>query len=397
MVCIFAGCLAACGGDGSVEGVRVIFELEGGEFKNSKRAVSYYYGLEEGESTLIRTPDEIASSDKTANNTVSLTGYHITGWCKTRSGEAGSYTYSDPWDFTRDKISYGDEPLTLYAVWARDVVFSYNVCYRDESGVHIINSYTVSEGDPFRDSRNFADKRSGYTAERRLNEETNTTEVVYYDENDEPWDPEFRHPGGEESTAVNVFAHYIKGEFNYVVTADEFEDAVTAGKGVWLLKDVDLEGKELAPFMDANGRFRQAFYGNGHTVSNFTINSPSQNSNLIKDDDLGGENIYIAGIFGRLSDAIVKDVTFSDVTILIKTSNSRIASVRVAPLAPSAKNSTVENVTVNGKIRIERLASGLEGEAVQFVTEEAFCVADDATKATMKDITMSVTLDDARS
>ena len=145
----------------------------------------------------------------------------------------------------------------------------------------------------------------------------------------------------------------------------------------------------------ANGRFRQAFYGNGHTVSNFTINSPSQNSNLIKDDDLGGENIYIAGIFGRLSDAIVKDVTFSDVTILIKTSNSRIASVRVAPLAPSAKDSTVENVTVSGTIRIERTAN-LEGEAAQFVTDEPFCVADDATKAAMKDITVNVTLDDAR-
>ena len=396
-VCIFAGCLTACGGEEGQAGVRVIFSLEGGSFRNSGRDVSYYYQLKEGEKCLIMTPDQIASSDKTGNNEVTYTDHHIVSWCRTRTGEEGSYTYSDPWDFERDTISYGDEPLTLYAQWAVDIIYSYNICYKDEvtGETKELNHYhyEVNAGDPFRDTRNFADKRSGYTAERALNEETGAMEVCYFDENGEPWDPDFKHPGGETSTAVNVFVHYIKGEFLYVSTAEEYLKAIRDNKGVWLMNSIDLEGAEVSPFKAANGKFGQAVYGNGFTVSNFKLVCSSGNEDLQDDDELGSGSVYTVSLFGDLDGAIIKDVTFSDVTVDVNTFNSRIKKVRIAPLAVSAANATVEGVTVRGTVVLTKIPSSAQTE---IKTEEPFCTADEATTNAMKNVSVNLELDDRR-
>lgn len=392
-VCIFAGTLTACGSDEEPEGVKVTFELEGGNFKNSGRAVSYYYRLEEGEKALIQPPDVISSDSKTGNNEIIYQEHHIERWCRTRQGEEGSYSYSDPWDFEHDTISYGDEPLTLYAEWKLNIVYSFNICYREEDGtVRIVNSYEVNAGDTFKDTRGFADKRSGYTAERALNEETGAMEVCFYDENDQPWNSETVHPGGEVSTAVNVFVHYIKGEFYYVSTAAELQKAISDGKGVWLLDDIDLEGAEIAGFRSSGGEFLQAFYGNGKKVSNFVLKCASDTGSLRRDDDIAVGFIYGASLFGWMDGAIVRDVTFENMTILVDTNLTQIKAVRVAPVAVSAKSSVVENVTVTGSVRMVKTPSTAKDDTV-VVYDEPFCVKDEAT--TVQNVEVSMTEEQA--
>jgi hypothetical protein len=67
------------------------------------------------------------------------------------------------WDFATDKM--GKEGVTLYANWVKDVKHTYDICYLDESNKPVIvYSYSVSEGDKFKDLLSKANSRNGYTA-----------------------------------------------------------------------------------------------------------------------------------------------------------------------------------------------------------------------------------------
>ena len=105
----------------SWEGAVVTFVLEGGEYKNSKNNVEYYFSLGEGESVRIDTPTGYSKK------AVTRPDCRLDEWCRTRTesrveSESGEieviYEYSDPWDFDNDVVSYGDR-ITLYAHWNR--------------------------------------------------------------------------------------------------------------------------------------------------------------------------------------------------------------------------------------------------------------------------------------
>ena len=170
--------------------VKVIYRLEGVIYQNCEDPVIQYDDFDEGTSNLIIDLSELSGQ------AIVRTGYTLEGWYTKKTGEGSNAIYEDKWDFENDKVT--SDGITLYAKWKKNILYAYEVCYRDETdgSVHSLGSYEVNEGDRFNDyyASYFGNKRYGYTALAGL-----------YTENDEPWDESFTHPGGEVDTAVRVF------------------------------------------------------------------------------------------------------------------------------------------------------------------------------------------------
>ena len=132
--------VAGCAGSSAEykNNVRVVYELEGGTYKNSTRAVECYYGFERGGEYAIKSVEDVTTVK------IERSGYHIEGWYTSRTETDGAVSYDGKWDFgankikvdEQGKISYdgktGDENLVrLYARWVANIKYEYNVGYID--------------------------------------------------------------------------------------------------------------------------------------------------------------------------------------------------------------------------------------------------------------------------
>ena len=186
--------------------------------------------------------------------------------------------------------------------------------------------------------------------------------TTYEDENGDPWNEDFGHPGGDEDTAVNVFPVYVEGVFNVVRTANELQRALNSGRGVYLMNDIDMEGEALGIGGGSEVNYDSEFRGNGFTVSDFTI--AYNVSRLVSIPELDQEgNLLCISLFGNLQGAAISDVTFKDFTMTLDANYSRIRRVYVAPLCMTMKESTVSNVTFEGGVfTCESLTSRLTAD-----------------------------------
>lgn len=327
--------------------VKVVYHLEGGVYRNCTEPVVMYYGFEAGTENKIKDPGAEDKKDRPktddANAQVKRDAYELDGWYRVKTGEGEDAEYSDKWNFATDKVTSAG--VELYAKWVPVIRYAYNVCYIDENGSKVVlGSYTVNAGDKFEDTRNFKNKRSGYTALDG-----------FFDADGNPWDENFVHPGGETDTEIDVFAKYERGEFVQVYTAEEL--IANRTKDIMLMADIDFGGKEFAGF----GDYKKIFRGNGHTISNFKLQfDPSA---YIYDEDLGDEDGTLCiSLFGNMREAVVQDVTFENFEIEINyvISYSLIKKIIVAPLCVKAENSTVSNVTVNAEYAVIKLPNQID-------------------------------------
>ena len=376
-MCLIAG-LSACKEEDAFKGVPVVFELEGGTFKNSQRAIRYYYDLPEGASAKILRPEQHDSRYE-----VTMPGYHIPedGWCRKKEvKDDGTVIYSDPWDFESDTISYGDEGITLYAAWKPDIWYTYDVCYYDENGeVQVLGSYEAIGDMRFNDILSYADSRYGYTAMREM--KNGQLQVVYYDESGEVWDDDFVHPGGETSLAIKVFVKYLTGRFTYVTDAAGLKKAASNGENVYLYNDIDMEGATFNGFKNGAGNYTGTFLGNTHRIYNFKLGYDA--GTLINDDDFGGSNILCVSLFGRLSGATIKEVSFEQVTVELGIELSKTQGLWFAPIGVKAVNSTVQDVSFSGSVTLKKLNNNVKANQNYTVTTDAHvCKKDDASSVT---------------
>ncbi len=368
-VCIVSAlsllCLSACAEEKNFDGlVKVVYELEGGRYKNCEFLTHYYEFGTDG-SNLINEPTSFSEED------IVREGYTLEGWYRKRTEEDGYVSYEGKWDFSKDKVSA--EGITLYAHWRKNVKYTYNVCYRDDSGkLQVLGSYSVDEGMPFRDHIKYADKRYGYTA------------LGYRDEDGNVWDDNFRHPGGEEDTAVNVVVEYIEGEFRLVSTASELIRNKAAN--IYLLNDIDMKGADFGGF----GNYGKKFYGNGFKISNFNLIYGAGKSDLVDDKDLNEEGgVLCISLFGNVTGAEIRDVTFEGVTVAVETGLSTTKKIIAAPLCVKMTNTTVENVRFEGTFSLVRLPSSFDRENLAVVTDKAFYLKDNVSVVT--DFTAEIT------
>lgn len=339
-------CLVSCGSkNNEPDGIKVVYELNGGVFQNCTLPIKQYYKFDEDTKKLIKSPEVLSGSS------IIKTGYTLEGWYKDSE-------FKNKWDFAKDEVPV--DGITLYAKWNKDIKFTYVVCYYDESNNIIeLGTYEVKAGEVFEDWRGFSDNRKNYTP------------IKFLDENGNLWNEEFTHPGGDKDVAVNVFVEYIEGEFELVSTAKELKNART--KNIYLLNDIDFEGEEFS-----FSSYGKIFKGNGYKVKNFKVNVIGNKTSGV-DDHLDSSIKAIYGsIFGNLKNAVVEDVMFENVEFVIDIGYDLISKVYINPLCVNMNNSIVKNVSISATYSISKLPNNFDLDNIVILNEDHIISKDES-------------------
>lgn len=340
---------------------KAVFVLEGGTCRGYENDVTYIYSLNDEGTALIYDPNSL---EENPENQIILHNYHIEGWYKTKNADG---TYSEPWDFSKDKMT--KDGITLYAKWAKNLVYSYEV-FKSVDATEPIATLVVPKGGKFNDITLDLDF-DGYT------------NIQYLDKDGNPWDANFTHPGGDTDTAIRVNMQLVEGDFKVVRTAKDLKNSKT--KNIYLLADIDLKGADFN-FNEYTG----IFLGNGHKISNFTIPSPSAKPEI--NSELNTKNSLYSSIFYKLDGATIKDVTFENVTYEIQNPLQTIRNVVVCPLSTIVNNSTIENVKVTGTFEIKKVPTSA---TVTIITDSMFFIKDKEYTADNK-ANIMITVNDSR-
>ena len=348
---------------------KVIFDLQGGQYQNSERVITYYYAFAPGTKNLISDPETLSGKK------VERTGYRLAGWYTGTVEADGSVILGEKWDFDINKV--GDDGVTLYAKWEKNIRFTYEVCYRDADGnIRVLGTYEVDADEEFDDSRNYAAKRPGYTPIG-----------VYRDADGTIVDESYKHPGGTTDVAVQVFPEYIEGEYSIVRTANDLAKA--KNKNIYLMNDIDFGGKTFGGFGDYKG----VIEGNGYAIRNFVLTYAKDKSAMVNDPDLGEGNLLCISLFDSLKGATVRNISFTDFTVDISTGFNATQQILFAPLAMKLSSSVLENVTVSLSYTVGELPKDFDpSENLILVTDRSYFYAPDGDTSTVN-VELTVTKD----
>lgn len=350
--------LVGCSGETERKGVKVVFNLEGATYRNMTEPIVYYYEFTPGTENLIKDPYELSGEEYERTN------YNFKGWYRTKTVDGDTVTYSDKWDFETDKVT--DDGVTLYACW-RQYVFDPGRLDDDGNFVSFSSPSYVYDINPSSwkfDIDNFTALNSSIYDEGEDSFYTFTGVIKDIDGN--AWDENYEHPRGDEDQAVKVVAEYIKGDYTIVRTAAELKSATSNSANIYLMDDIDFENGTFGGFSAYSGEFD----GNGKTVKNFSLSY--DRGATVSDDDLDGNGLACLSIFGRASDATVKDVSFENVTVNIDLDYSRILHVYLAPLFVTMNGCTVDNVSFTGTFTCTRLPNGFTADKLHVVSDSLY-------------------------
>ena len=359
--CVFTG----CGNSGNM-GIKVTYKLCGGTFLNGEDKVEVYYRFSEGAARLIRPlPINDDSQDE-----VERLGYVFGGWYTDEE-------YTSEWDFGYDTV--GDEGVTLYAKWDREIEYLYNVGYMKDGEFVGVAAIEASRYLTFKDSLDklvkAADSLAGHTL---------ITDSLRLDENDK--NAYFGSDGlikeSDTNVLIKVYADYIEGNYLLLYGASDFNklsDAEYKGKGktLLLMNDVDFGGASL------NAGFRNAFAAENGGAPNFHgIHSyDPENQGVvyaIKNFAVTCEKIgqikdaLTASVFGEIAGSAdnkvkINNVRFENAVVNVDVGNESITSVYVSAFANTIKNAEISNVTITSNVIVSR-----NRENYFFKAEKAF-------------------------
>ena len=334
--------------------VKVILELEGGTYKSSKTAVTYWYSLK-GDSMLIKDPTSLSK-----DNDVEKQGYELVGWYRTKNvtkTENGDVvTYSGKWDFDNDRVT--TDGITLYANWQIKRVYSFDIYYLNENGEEVkLCNYVVNAGGQLSEEIDEVQYRDGYTF------------IRYLDENGNPWDMNFKHPGGDITEPIKVIAKYEEGNSKVVKTRRELQNALKANNNIYLDDDIDMEGKTFY-YREYKGIIK----GNNHRIYNFSLTTSSASLK----DSLVDNNLYIS-MFDQLTNATITDTTFDEVTLILDAGLPSIQNIYIIPIARKLESTKLENVIFKGTYQITVWPSDTFNKNENFilVDDEAYLEKDE--------------------
>lgn len=331
------------------------FYLEGGSCQNTNEKMSYLYDFEDKSEILIADPNVLETDER---KQVTKVGYTLEGWYQDKVESDDGIEYKNKWDFSKNKMT--KDGITLYAKWVLNHQYSYELYYKNDKNEDVLlDSYKVSAGDKFLDI--LLDKTTvpGYTS------------LGYLDEDGNEWDENFVHPGGDSDVAIKIYLNLIEGEYEIVKTASEYRKAISSGKkNIYICNDIDMKGKEISfekySGTNEDGKIEyNTILGNGYKIYNFKIQYDSTKSGLkgeINDLTSSKDHLYIS-LFFELSYTYIKDLTFDEIKVDVKTTLSTIKKIVFSPLSIKSTNLKLENVKINGDITYTKIPDECSVEA----------------------------------
>ena len=230
--------------------------------------------------------------------------------------EDGIVVLGEEWDFETMRVT---ENITLYAHLVQKVEMKF---VDSATGVVV---KTISDGEP--------GKTRSKPSSRQQPSKTDYTLYEYYVDAECTQVFGWPYTFGEED--VTVYVKFIPGRWTIVKTAHEFTSALLSNVNIYVDADIDFNGVDWSMVE----KFNATINGNGHTISNISINHTFNKNNLA----------YCA-LFGSLGEkANVYDLTFSNVSITTEVTLS--GEYKLAMFACGAvEGAQVSNVSVSGTI-----------------------------------------------
>lgn len=228
----------------------------------------------------------------------------------------GIVALGEEWDFETMRVT---ENITLYA----NLVQKVEMKFVDSATGEVVK--TISDGEP--------GKTRSKPSSRQQPSKTDHTLYEYYVDKECTQVFGWPYTFGEED--VTVYVKFIPGRWTIVRTAQEFASALVGGGDIYVDADLDFNGVNWSTLEKLNVTIN----GNGHTISNISINHTFNRNNLA----------YCA-LFGSLGEkANVYDLKFSNVSITAEVTLS--GEYKLAMFACGAvEGARVSNVSVSGTI-----------------------------------------------
>ena len=309
--------------------VSVQFHANGGQFATNTYTITDSYKAAGKSELMLIAPNDPARSEP---QTAERNGYFLAGWYTecTETGETDAAgnpicTYSGYWDFATDTLpvesgkSYkAEEPvLHLYAAWIPNFTYEF---YDLKTG-ELVESTPINPLNPKELELELStwDKNTGRVNKKDIPVKSGYTfNALYLDAEGtkKVEEASINHSGTiDTETAVasgdvmKLYVDYLEGSFTAVYTAQDLMDELSSGNDVMIMEDLDFTDMEWDPFIWAYP-YGGKIMGNGHTLSNITVNIAPENVN-------GQEYLY-AGLFGKLEEtAVISDVTFKNLQLKV--------------------------------------------------------------------------------
>lgn len=277
---IVAGTLLSDGDDGSAEVKSYInYFANGGEFDDHSAEKNIGYASNS-------YPLNIQHKNNITKGNVAIserTGYTFLGWYMPQYDANGELVYEDEaktivkvgeaYDFNQ-RLTDGSE-INLYAKWQKNVYVSVLLAgeaIQDKDG----NSFAV--GSEIKELNFESGSVAKMNGSRLVSTERGAYTFVeyYYDEactQVVSWP--IREEAGKES--YTIYAKFIQGDWEIVsdaTSAAKMLAALNAETNYYVINDIDLGGKTI----NTASTFKAVVNGNGHTLSNFTVEKKNQKS-----------------------------------------------------------------------------------------------------------------------
>ena len=343
--------------------VSVRYNANGGMFTTNTEVIVNSYNISgmatnangKVELALIQ-PDDPRRGDNEAF-TATKTGYFLFGWY-TECTENGTdsegnitYTYSGRWDFNSSLLEVdpngtysADQPvIDLYACW----VPLYEVKY-----YHYVNNEKILLGtDTFNpltdtievpqwskktggmDMNDFPDAPAGYTFDKAYYADGTLvdTELLTL-----PAKPD-EATGTAANRTLEIQVEFMEGEWYHITTAEQLYKGASTTGNYEILADLDFS-KQRWPSDFAFGTFTGTINGNGHKISNVTIETRDAKATY-------------GGLFGEIAaTATIEDITFENVTYKFKTTQDKMNPSYGIFAGKINSGATISNVTLTDGI-----------------------------------------------
>lgn len=342
-VCVFAGCKIGDTLDDYINDynldAQVTYYANEGKFNNNQKIKTLY--LTSGSKALdigvvvnsVGTPINVSYNDD----------YEFGGWFYAEKDADGNVVYADEDKQTvvlSDQAVDFDDPLekdeqwVIGAKWLKLEVLEVYLVYDGLSGL-AVGETTVQNGELLREYSFNGGMQIAEPTLAPVDTETVCTFTTFY--TDAACTQKAVWPIERKGTGENpkIYAKYLEGTWKILDAYGDLYDLFVpnASGNYYLLNDIDGKGNQFAPITNFSGKI----LGNGFTISNLKVAST-----------IGGQGTNLAAMFGEIkASAVMKDVTFEDVTV-----NFTMKSGKAAYLYFFSKNvesgATFENVVIKG-------------------------------------------------